>query len=325
MLALLFNEHGLNLDSRFAPPQPAAGEVVVDVAVAGICETDLQLVQGYMGFHGVLGHEFVGVARSGRYAGRRVVGEINCNCRECGFCEAGLGTHCPERTVVGILNHHGAFAEQVAIPEHNLRPVPDSVPDDIAVFTEPVAAAFQIHDQLALSTSERTAILGDGRLGQLCAQVFRALGHDPLVVGKHANKLDVIAARGIRTELLSSLQDQREFDIVVDCTGRANGIETALRLVRPRGTIVLKTTVAGQQSLSLAPIVIDEITVVGSRCGPFDKALDALRKGLVDVSPMIAARYPLSDAIAALKHAATPGTLKVLLDVSADAGERVSG
>ena len=284
-------------------------EVAVDVLEAGICETDLQLCRGYMGFRGILGHEFVGIARSGRF-----VGEINCACRVCSVCRSGLPTHCPERTVVGILNHDGAFAETLLIPEHNLHPVPDSLSTSTAVFVEPVAAACRIVEQVSV-TGRRVAVLGDGRLGNLSAQVLRHHGADVYVVGKHAAKLDLLRHLGIRTVLLSELQSNRSCDIVVDCTGSPTGLETALQLIRPCGTIVLKTTVAATQTLHMAPFVIDEITLLGSRCGPFDAALQLLEQGVVDVAPLISARYPLDQAVAAFELASRKDVLKVLLEV----------
>src|SRR5262245_14373476 len=268
-------------------PAPASGETLVRVLRAGVCETDLQLVRGYMGFSGILGHEFVGMAESGPYAGRRVVGEINCSCWTCDTCRAGRPTHCPNRTVIGILNHDGAFADFIAVPQRNLHLVPDSMATDVAVFTEPVAAAFQIPAQLTLNRTDRIVILGDGRLGNLCAQVLARLSDRVLVVGKHVEKLALLDSLGIETALLDDTPLERMADVVVDCTGSDTGLPTALALVRPRGTIVLKTTVAGAQTLAWAPIVIDEVSIVGSRCGPFDRALSALSEGRVTVAPLI--------------------------------------
>ena len=297
-------------------PSPLEGEVLVRVTRAGICETDLQLIKGYMGFRGVLGHEFVGVAESGPMAGRRVVGEINCACWQCETCRRGLPTHCPNRTVLGILNHDGAFADLIAVPQRNLHLVPDSLPDDVAVFTEPVAAAFQIPAQVRIGRRDRVVVLGDGRLGNLCAQVLAKLSDHVLVVGKHQEKLALLTAMGIATARLSDPLDDRAADIVVDCSGSESGLPTALRLVRPRGTIVLKTTVAGQQTLAWAPFVIDEVTLVGSRCGPFDKALDALERGEVSVGALISDRFDLPRGLEALTRAQTKPVLKVLLDIS---------
>jgi threonine dehydrogenase-like Zn-dependent dehydrogenase len=315
MRALVLNEAGVTLETDRPEPIPADGEVLVRVLQAGICETDLQLIRGYHGFRGVLGHEFVGIARGGAYEGQRVVGEINCSCRACEACVGGRPGHCPRRTVIGILNHDGAFADLVAVPERNLHVVPGSVDTEVAVFTEPVAAAFQIPSQLSIAAGDRVIVLGDGRLGNLCAQVLSSLSDHVLVVGKHEEKLAVLDALGIEGRLLGDRPPSRIADIVVDCTGSENGLATALGLVRPRGTIVLKTTIAGTQTLALAPVVVDEITIVGSRCGPFDRALDALANGLVDVRPLIAERFDLSDGVRALARAGDPGVLKVLLGV----------
>jgi len=315
MRAIVLNDN-VEFRTTYPAPTPTHGESLVRVTRAGVCETDLQLIKGYMGFRGVLGHEFVGVAESGPMAGRRVVGEINCACWECETCRRGLPAHCPNRTVLGILNHDGAFADLIAVPSQNLHVVPDSLPDDVAVFTEPVAAAFQVPVQLSIRPQDRVVVLGDGRLGNLCAQVLAGLSNHLQVVGKHAEKLAILTSMGIATALLSDPLDERAADIVVDCTGSDSGLPTALRLVRPRGTIVLKTTVAGQQTLAWAPFVIDEVTLVGSRCGPFDRALDALAQGQVNVRPLISDRFDLSRGIEGLARAQEKSVLKVLLDVS---------
>jgi threonine dehydrogenase-like Zn-dependent dehydrogenase len=315
MRALVLDDRVVVQPSR-PSPTPASGEVLVRVLCAGICETDLQLIKGYMGFRGVLGHEFVGVAESGPMAGKRVVGEINCACWACETCRRGLQTHCPNRTVIGISNHDGAFADLIAVPQRNLHVVPESLSDEIAVFTEPVAAAFQIPAQITIKTTDRIVVLGDGRLGNLCAQVLARLSDHVTVVGKHREKLSILTALGISTAMLSDPIDERAADIVVDCTGSESGLPTALGLVRPRGTIVLKTTVAGTQTLAWAPFVIDEVTLVGSRCGPFDQALRALERGTVDVRPLISERYELTQGIAALERAQAKSVLKVLLNVS---------
>lgn len=317
MRAVVLERREVRFDAGYQEPVPAEGEVPVRVLRAGICETDLQLMQGYMDFRGVLGHEFVGVAEAGPYRGRRVVGEINCSCGSCEICRAGLGRHCPRRTVLGILNHDGAFADRVCVPQANLHPVPEDMDDDVAVFTEPVAAAFEILEQVSVGPADRVIVLGDGRLGNLCAQVLGDVGCRLLVVGKHRPKLDLLEALGIETALLDEVVRERAADVVVDCTGSSSGWETAGQLVRPRGTIVLKTTVAGLQPLSLAPLVIDEVTVVGSRCGPFDVALDALQMGRIEVAPLISGRFPLEDTVAALEAAGTQPVLKLLLDIAA--------
>jgi threonine dehydrogenase-like Zn-dependent dehydrogenase len=296
-------------------PQPvlANGEVMVRVLCAGICETDLQLIRGYMGFCGVLGHEFVGVAEDGPYAGRRVVGEINCSCWQCETCLSGRPTHCPNRTTIGIANHDGAFADFVGVPQRNLHLVPESVSTDAAVFTEPLAAAFQIPAQLSLNRDDRVVVLGDGRLGNLCAQVLAGICDRVLVIGKHPEKLALLQSLGIATA--SQLPKDRTADIVVDCTGSETGLPAAIEIVRPRGTVVLKTTVAGSQLMPWARVVIDEVTIVGSRCGPFDRALAALAVGSIRVLPLIAERFDLSRGVEALELAKSRAVLKVLLDV----------
>jgi threonine dehydrogenase-like Zn-dependent dehydrogenase len=269
-----------------------------------------------MAFRGVLGHEFVGVADEGPFAGRRVVGDINGRCWSCPTCTAGRPTHCPNRTTIGIAGHDGAFAEYVAVPQRNLHLVPETVATDAAVFAEPLAAACQIPAQVPIDRADRVLVLGDGRLGNLCAQVLARLTGDLLVVGRHESKLALLRTLGIDTCLLDDAPTDRGADLVVDCTGSESGLPTALRMVRPRGTIVLKTTVAGTQTLALSPIVIDEVTVVGSRCGPFDRALDALEKGWVSVEPLISCRFDLARGIEALDAAGTRPVLKVLLDVA---------
>jgi threonine dehydrogenase-like Zn-dependent dehydrogenase len=315
MRAIVLDPDGLSSRDNYPDPTPHDGEVLVRVLRAGVCETDLQLVRGYMTFTGALGHEFVGIAQSGPMAGRRVVGEINCSCWVCATCKAGRPLHCPNRSVIGILNHDGAFADLIAVPQRNLHAVPDSILDDVAVFTEPVAAAFQIPAQISIGREDRVVVLGDGRLGNLCAQVLARLSPHVKVVGKHSAKLALLQGAGVTTKLLADVESDHDADIVVDCTGSPTGLPTALSLVRPRGTIVLKTTVAGEQTLPLAPIVIDEVTIVGSRCGPFDRALAALGAGEISVLPLISARYGLSDGLAALEHARSRPALKVLIDV----------
>lgn len=300
----------------YAPPDRSADLVAVDVLTAGICETDLQLIQGYMGFQGVLGHEFVGIATSGKFRGKRVVGEINCACQNCDFCQRGLERHCPNRTVIGILNHDGAFAEQVLVPEQNLHRVPDSLPSERAVFTEPVAAACRIAEQLDLTAVNRSLILGAGRLGNLCAQVLRSHGVNVRVVGKHDWKLQHLTDLEIAVERLGEFQPSPTFDLVVDCTGSPTGLPLAMQCTKPRGTIVVKTTVAATLQIPFAPVVIDEFQIIGSRCGPFQPALQLLDSGDVQVDQMISERYPLEDGLSALKHAERPDALKVLLDIA---------
>jgi len=316
MRAVELNDGAVRFRADYPQPQPENGEVPIRVLRAGVCETDLQLVNGYMNFRGILGHEFVGMAETGKFAGRRVAGEINCSCGDCEFCRNGLGNHCPQRTVLGILNRDGAFADYVSLPERNLHPLPDEIDTDAAVFVEPLAAAFQIPAQVPLHPQQRVVVLGDGRLGNLCAQVIARSGCRLTVVGKHAEKLALLKKRGVETALLREFPMNRDADIVVDCTGSPTGLPTAVQLVKPRGTVVLKTTTAGTQTLSTAPFVIDEITLLGSRCGPFPAAIEALQNAEIDVRQLIADRFPLSEGVAAIRRAAEPGVLKVLLDVA---------
>ena len=315
MRALVIGESGVRLETNRPEPVPDEGEVLVRVLRAGICETDLQLIRGYKDFRGVLGHEFVGTALGGELEGQRVVGEINCSCGACEMCARGRPGHCGRRSVLGIHDHDGAFADFIAVPERNLHVVPDAVSTDHAVFVEPLAAAFQIPSQLSICSDDRIVVLGDGRLGNLCAQVLASISDHVVVVGRHPEKLALLEGLGIETALLADYGEGPTADIVVDCTGSETGLGTALRMVRPRGTIVLKTTIAGNHSLSLAPIVVDEVTIVGSRCGPFERALDALTGGLVELEALISDRFDLSDGVQALHRAGEPGVLKVLLDV----------
>lgn len=313
MIGLELRGSELRLRRDLKIPEAGEGEVRIRVTCAGICETDLQLMQGYMGFQGILGHEFTGIAENGRFAGQRVVGEINCPCGGCEYCRSGAGNHCPKRTVLGIVGRNGAFAESLTLPEENLLAVPDDLEDEIAVFTEPVAAAFQIPAQIPDLAGKKTLVLGDGRLGNLCAQVLKLHGAEITVAGKHPRKLGLLSSLGIRTALVAELPIRKEFDLVVDCTGRATGFETAVPFVRPQGTLVLKTTVAGNHPLNLASLVIDEIQVIGSRCGPFEPALKALAEGRIEVRSMIDGIRPLSEGVEALHLARSNHSLKTLL------------
>lgn len=300
-------------------PVPAPCEALVRVRMAGICNADIELSRGYMGFRGTPGHEFVGVVEecgNGALRGKRVVGEINCACGACTACARGMTHHCPHRTVLGILNRPGAFAEYLALPERNLHVVPDPVPDETAVFTEPVAAAFRIHEQVPIGADDRVVVLGDGKLGLLIAQVMRLKTNNVVCVGKHAEKLALLDSFDIETARIDDRRGE-EADIVVEASGSADGLRRALEWVRPEGTIVLKTTVAHDTALDFSVPVINEVRIVGSRCGPFAPALDALARGAVDVRPLIHATYPLHDAPAAIEHAQRPGVLKVLINAAA--------
>ena len=317
MRALVFNE-SLTFDPRRADPAPAAGDTLIKVRQAGICATDLEIVKGYMSFGGVLGHEFVGdVVNSAdkELIGQRVVGEINCVCGRCDLCLSGLSTHCRNRTVLGILNHDGAFADFVRLPKENLHVVPKSIDDDSAVFVEPLAAAFQVLKQIKLDGRKWVTVLGDGRLGLLVAQVLRNAGCPVRVLGKHPEKMEMCQKWQIRSRPLADITPRHDQDVVVDCTGSAAGIELAMQMVRPRGTIVLKSTVAAGKPLNLAPLVIDEIQVIGSRCGPFKEAIRALAEKQVDVVSLIHRRMKLEQGVEAMAIAGRPGVLKVILSM----------
>ncbi|MGD8895732.1 MAG: alcohol dehydrogenase catalytic domain-containing protein [Acidobacteriota bacterium] len=317
MRALWLEDRALRLREDVPRPAPPPGEALVRVRLAGVCNTDLELVRGYYPYTGVPGHEFVGVVEdapgAAEWIGRRVVGEINAVCGECETCRAGRRTHCERRTVLGIVNRDGAFATHLALPVANLHELPEEVPDEVATFAEPTAAALEIQEQVRIGPRSRVVVVGAGKLGHLVAQTLATKGCDLLVVGRSPRPLELLAARGIRTGTAEAVAE-RGADVAVECTGNPEGLEIARRAVRPRGTIVLKSTYHGRASVDLAPIVVDEITVVGSRCGPFAPALDLLARGAVDPRPLIDERYRLTEAVAAFEHAARPGTLKILVE-----------
>ncbi len=310
-------ENGV-VSMREAPlPQRPAGFALLRLMVGGICNTDLELQRGYYGFAGTPGHEFVAeVVEAGTRSlvGRRVVGEINLACGQCDCCRQGLGRHCPRRTVLGIVGHPGAFAEYFTLPERNLHALPEGMPLDRAVFTEPLAAACEILDQVAIPRHEPVAVLGDGKLGLLIALVLDAHGYPVHQFGRHPEKLRIAAAAGVATELAGAKLPTAAYNWVVDATGSADGLRSAASMARPRGTVILKSTVHGAVAVDTAPIIVREITLVGSRCGRFEAALPLLEHALIPVEEMIAARYPLREAAHAFAHAAQPGVLKVLLE-----------
>jgi alcohol dehydrogenase len=316
MRALIF-DNGLSLDAKRPEPRREEGDCLIKVRQAGICATDLEITRGYMGFKGILGHEFVGevVESPGarQWIGKRVVGEINVVCGRCDLCLSGLSNHCRNRTVLGISKRDGAFADFVRLPAINLHEVPPAVEDEAAVFVEPLAAAFQVLKQVKLDGKKWVTVLGDGRLGLLCAQVLRNAGCPVRVIGRHPEKMRLCDQWGIRSRAAADITPRHDQEVVVDCTGSASGLEMAMQLVRPRGTIVLKSTVADGKALNLAPIVIDEINVVGSRCGPFKEAIKALTEKSVDVTSMIHRRMKLDQGLEAMELAAKPGVLKVIL------------
>ena len=297
------------------PPETRPGWARLSVRLAGVCNTDLELVKGYMGFRGVLGHEFVGVVEEGppEWEGRRVVGEINFACGSCETCARGLSRHCPTRTVMGIQAADGAFAQSLLVPTENLHAVPDAVADERAVFTEPLAAAFEILEQVEVEPGTECLVLGDGKLGLLVAQVLDRAGARVCTVGRHPEKLAILARRGIET-VLADDWSPRPTQLVVETTGSAEGFAAAVAATRPRGTLVLKSTVAEHPGVDLAPLVIHEIQVVGSRCGPFEPALRALAEGSVETDALISDRVALERGSKALERAQAPGALKVLLE-----------
>ena len=336
MQALYWDGHDLSIDSSYPTPAPPSkiedreskivgatgirpgfsdGHIAtVRIHLAGICSTDLQIFKGYMGFRGVPGHELVGSVSDGPedLLGKRVVSEINFGCGQCENCARGLARHCTARKVMGILGADGAFAEYVAVPVANLHVVPENVSDEEAVFTEPIAAAFEILEQVQLNPGDDILVLGDGKLGNLCAQVLRLTSASVTVLGKHEDKLKLIKRSGVRTILLNDWKPKL-YDVVVEATGSASGLQLAMSAVRPRGTLVLKTTIAGEYHVSLAPLIINEVTVIGSRCGLFAPALEALEEKSVSVTPLIEKIYPLSSGLDAVAHAAKSGTRKLLL------------
>ncbi|RIK52435.1 MAG: alcohol dehydrogenase [Chloroflexi bacterium] len=324
MRALALTDSGPRLISGYAWPTPQPGEARLRVRLAGICATDLALVAGYKGgYRGVLGHEFVADVEAApghdEWVGKRVVGEINIGCGECSLCRRGLHKHCRRRASVGILRHDGALADALLLPVANLHEVPPTVPDEAAVFTEPLAAALEILEQVQVRPDLRVVVVGDGRLGQLIAQVLALTGCDLTVLGRHPGKLRLLAEAKAGTPRLSTPEVLDELaaapaDLVVEATGAAGGFATARRLVRPAGTLVLKSTFAGGlPDFDVSGLVVDEITLVGSRCGPFGPALRLLESGRVRVEPLIQARFPLDEAEAALAFAATKGVLKVVV------------
>ncbi len=324
MRALTFNGEQVRLDRDYRVPVVGNDEALIRPTMVGICSTDIEIAKGYMGFKGVLGHEFVGVVesvgadvpeRGKSLVGKRVAGTINCVCGRCDMCLGGLSNHCRNRTVLGIAGRDGCFADRFLLPAVNLLEVPDGVTDEVAVFTEPVAAACNILQQLRIEGKPHITILGDGRLGLLVAQVMAGLNASVRVIGKHDEKLVLCEKWGIKHRLLGDLIPRGDQDIVVDCTSSASGLETAMQLVRPRGKIVLKTTVAAQKDVDLSPIVINEIQLIGSRCGPFPDALSLLASETVDVIPMITSRNSLDDAEAAFARAASGAGIKTLIEI----------
>lgn len=320
MKAIVFDEE-LKLVNDYKKPVPQKGEALVRVTLAGICNTDFEITKGYMGYKGVLGHEAVGVVEEindndQSLLGKRVVAEISYGCKktDCPYCAEKLYRHCPDRYTLGIWRKDGVFAEYFTMPLETLFEVPDNVTDEQAVFVEPLAAACEISEQLHIKPFQKVIVLGDGKLGLITALELNSQNVDVTLVGKHQNKLDIAKAQGVKTKLLNDLKVEKIYDVVVEATGSISGFETALALTKPRGVLVLKSTIAASKEFNLAPIVIDEITVLGSRCGQFPAALRLLQAERIDFSPLISARYKADEAIKAFEKNKEKDVLKVLIE-----------
>lgn len=319
MRAVVF-DNGLKLDKNYAKPSPQKGEALIKVNTIGICNTDYEITKGYMGYKGVLGHEFTGVveeinADDKSLLNKRVVGEINCGCGECEWCNQGLERHCPNRSTLGIWQREGCFAEYVCLPVKNLLEIPENVSDEEAVFTEPLAAALEILEQIHIPPYKKIAVLGDGKLGLMIALALNAAGLDLILIGKHENKLEIAKKQGVKTKLLSDVEIKKEFDFVVEATSSISGFETSLALTKPRGTLILKSTIAASKEFNFAPVVVDEITIVGSRCGQFAPALRLLESGRIDVKPLISDIFELNESIAAFERNKEKSSIKVIVKV----------
>lgn len=314
MRALVFNK-SLYLDSTYPHPQATSEDALVRVTRAGICNTDMELVKGYMGFAGVLGHEFAGIVESGTMQGQRVTGEINLNCGRCEVCLGGMPTQCPNRTTLGIDRKDGAMAEWVSLPAHLLHPIPDTITDDQAIFIEPLAAGLQTLHQTHISPHDRVILIGAGKLGLLTAQVVALTGCNLTVITRHQRQRDLLDQWDIEHTASDAIAP-RSADLVIDCTGTESGFADALTLVKARGTVHLKSTYAALPQANLTRVVVDEVKIESSRCGPFDAAIRLMQRGLIDVDSLIDVHYPLNDAMQAFDHAARKGALKIILDVA---------
>ena len=314
MKATFFDGEQMIFDNNY--PDPEFNETLVQVNLAGICGTDLEILNGYMKYSGILGHEFVGTvvkSNNSNLIGKRVVGEINAGCTKCDFCIKGMERHCPSRTVLGILKRDGAFAEFLSLPEKNLHVIPDSISDEQAVFVEPLAAAFEINEQISLKPEWNVAVVGDGRLAQLIIQVIKLTCSNITCFGKHQNKLEGLIQSGIKIKIGIESTDEQLFDLVVEATGSNSGFTDTMKLVKPRGTVVLKSTITSRENLDLTSTIINEITLIGSRCGLFKPAIDALATGVISVNSMIDSTFSLDEFNDAIIHAKKPDTLKVFL------------
>lgn len=322
MRAIVFDKE-LKFDNNYPKPLPNKGEALIKVTLAGICNTDYEITKGYMGYSGILGHEFVGIVEDvnsnnendKQWIGKRVVAEISWGCNEpdCDWCAQKNYRHCPSRHTIGIWKKDGAMADYITLPTNILFEVPNNVTNEQAVFVEPLAAACEITEQLHIEPTSKILVLGDGKLGLTTALALNAMNHDVILVGKHQNKLNIANTQGVKTKLLETLLPEEKYDIVVEATGTASGFETSMNAVKPRGVLVLKSTVATGKELNLAPIVINEITVLGSRCGKFAPALRLLEKNKIDFSPFINGIYNIEDAIEAFEANKLKENLKILI------------
>lgn len=318
MKALVFDDT-LKLENNYPEPILGDDEVLIKTSMVGICNTDYEITKGYMGYKGVLGHEFVGVVvKTGKNApkellNKRVVGEINCACNNCSWCAKGLQRHCPNRSTLGIWKKDGCFSEYFSLPYKNAIEITDRISDEVATFVEPLAAAYEIIEQVHIKPDSRVAILGDGKLGLCISLVFNALNIDYVHIGKHPEKLQISKDLGAKTMLLDEVKDNAYYDVVVEATGSAGGFEKSAALTKPRGTLVLKSTIAAKEGLNLAAIVVNEITIVGSRCGQFKPILRMLEKGKINPEPLIEKVYDLENFEEAFKKNEEKGVLKVLV------------
>lgn len=319
MKAVVFDKE-LKLDKDYKKPEPQKGEALIRVVLAGICNTDYEITKGYMGYSGVLGHEFVGIvedvnSEDKTLVGKRVVAEISYGCHkpDCQWCNAGLVRHCPNRHTIGIWEKDGCFAEYITLPTEILFEVPENVSNEQVVFVEPLAAACEILEQLHIQPIQKVLVQGDGKLGLTTALALHAYNYDVTLIGRHQNKLDIAKNQGVKTILSKDLKTEPVWDVVVEATGSIDGFENAMALTKPRGVLVLKSTVAGSKEINLAPIVINEITVLGSRCGQFKPALELLKNERIDFKPMISNIYNVDDAIEAFEKNKDKNSVKVLI------------
>ena len=315
MRAVVFDNE-LKLVKDYKNPIPKAGEALIKTKMVGICNTDYEITLGYMGYKGVIGHEFVGVVENcddKSLIGKRVVGDINCGCGECDWCKKDLHRHCPNRQTLGIWQKDGCFSDYFTLPVKNLLEVPNNVPDEQAVFVEPLAAALEILEQIHIQPIQKVLVLGDGKLGIITALALNASGLDITLIGKHKEKLDIAKAQGVETCLLSDLNVKKEWDVVVEATGSITGFETSIALVKPRGTLVLKSTIVASKEFNFSSLVVDEVTIVGSRCGRFKPALRMLEQGRIDLRPLISEIYDVENVIDAFEANKRKDTVKILV------------